>query len=97
MTVDTTSPITIRVAYADDETVLARLAALDSAEQVPPMPLLLAEVDGELRAALSLRDGSVVADPFHFTADLVALLRARAVTTSARRRSPKLRYRLHYA
>ena len=36
-----------------------RLAALDSAAGVPAGPLLLAEVDGELRAALSLSDGHV--------------------------------------
>ena len=77
MTLDA-APITIRLAYADDFTALGRLAALDSAP-IPPRPVLLAEVDGELRAALSLRDGSAVADPFHLTNDLVALLRARAV------------------
>jgi hypothetical protein len=37
---------------------------------------LVAEVGGEVRAALSLRDGAVVADPFHPTAALAELLRA---------------------
>jgi hypothetical protein len=37
---------------------------------------LLAEVGGEVRAALSLQDGAVVADPFHPTAPLAELLRA---------------------
>ena len=60
----TLEPITVRPAYADDERALARLAALDSAP-VPPAPLLVAEVEGELRAALSLWDGTVIADPFH--------------------------------
>lgn len=95
MTLDT-APITIRLAYADDFTALGRLAALDSAP-IPPRPVLLAEVDGELRAALSLRDGSAVADPFHLTNDLVALLRARAVAGAARHRAPRARYRLRYA
>ncbi|HWF74490.1 MAG TPA: hypothetical protein VG186_14165 [Solirubrobacteraceae bacterium] len=75
--------ITIRPAYADDELALGRLAALDSAAAPPPAPRVLAEVDGELRAALSLHDGSVIADSFSATADLVALLRAHAAAGAA--------------
>jgi hypothetical protein len=41
-------------------------------------PVLLAEVDGQLRAAVALADGTLVADPFHPTTDLVGLLRERA-------------------
>jgi hypothetical protein len=41
-------------------------------------PSLLAEVDEQLLAALGLSDGTVIADPFHHTADLIDLLRARA-------------------
>ncbi len=70
--------ITIRPAYGDDELALARLAALDSAERVPPAPLLIAEVDSQLRVALSMRDGSAIADPFFRTVHLVKLLRAHA-------------------
>ena len=70
--------ITIRPAYGDDELALARLAALDSAERIPAAPLLVAEVDNELRVALSIRDGSAIADPFHRTVHLVKLLRAHA-------------------
>ncbi len=73
----TTSAITIRPAYADDRTALRRLAALDSSA-VPAEPLLLAEVDEQLRAALSRHDGSVIADPFFPTLDLVELLRTHA-------------------
>ncbi len=73
-----TAEITIRLAYADDELALMRLAALDSAPAVPPAPRLLAEVDGEPRAALSLHDGSAVADPFAPTAEVLELLRRRA-------------------
>jgi hypothetical protein len=76
------APITIRWGSADDQLPLSRLAALDSAAGVPPSPLLLAEVDGELRAALSLRDGSVIADPFFATANLLVLLRMRAEATT---------------
>lgn len=70
--------VTLRYGFPDDAEAIARLATLDSS--LPPAPpILLAEVAGELRAALSLRDGTVVADPFHRTGGLVDLLRARAV------------------
>jgi hypothetical protein len=91
--------LTIRMAYADDYTPLARLASLDSAERVPPRPLLVAEVGDEIRAALSLADGSSIADPFHRTAELLALLRMRAShdpAARARRRAetnPLVRWR----
>jgi hypothetical protein len=88
------SQIMIRPAYADDQRALHRLAALDSAA-VPASPLLVAEVDGELVAALSLHDRVAVADPFRPTADIVALLRAHAATATPaprvrRRRPPQL-------
>ena len=71
------SAITVRPASTADADALADLAELDSV-RVPPAPLLLAETDDELRAALSLTDGTVISDPFHVSADLVALLRDRA-------------------
>jgi hypothetical protein len=70
--------VTIRPAYADDQAALARLAALDSAAGAPAGPVLLAEVDEQLRAALSLTDQSVIADPFFPTQHLLTLLRAHA-------------------
>jgi hypothetical protein len=78
----TTPTITIRSAYADDDAALAGLAALDSASRVPEGALLLAEVDGELRAALSLPSRTVIADPFFPTLDLLALLRRHADAVS---------------
>jgi hypothetical protein len=86
----TAPAITIRPAYADDAVALARLAVLDSAE-VPAGPLLLVEADGELRAALSLSDGSAIADPFAPTAQLLALLRQHAarVEPGLGRRGPR--------
>jgi len=83
------SQITIRPGYADDHQALARLAALDSAA-VPAEPLLVAELDGELSAALSLADDTSIADPFRPTADIVALLRAHA---AAARPAPRTRRR----
>ncbi|HUO74032.1 MAG TPA: hypothetical protein VMU39_24885 [Solirubrobacteraceae bacterium] len=69
--------VTLRFAFPDDALALARLAALDSAG-VPTAPVLVAEVSGELRAALSLSDGAAVADPFHPSTALLELLHARA-------------------
>ena len=76
--------IVIRPNRRDDERALARLAGLDSAP-VPDEPLLVAEVGGELRAALSLRDGAVIADPFRRTTQLVTLLQMRAEQLRAER------------
>lgn len=69
--------ITIRLAAAEDADRLATLAQLDSAT-VPQEPVLIAEEGGRLRAAISLRDGSAIADPFHRTAAILQLLSARA-------------------
>jgi hypothetical protein len=74
---DTVEPISIRSTTDADRERLARLAERDSGV-VPREPLLVAEASGEVRAAISLADGRTIADPFHPTADLVALLRARA-------------------
>jgi hypothetical protein len=87
--------VTLRFGVPADQNRLARLAALDSS-RAPAQPILLAEVDGELLAALALSDGAVVADPFHPTADLIDLLRARADQLdggSPTRRSRRLRSR----
>ena len=78
-----TATISIRAASTDDGRTLAHLAALDSAP-VPAGTVLLAEVDGEAKAALSLRDGHVVADPFTRTTDLVSLLRVQADAVAER-------------
>ena len=80
----TTAPITIRRAHPEEPGVL-RIAALDSS-RVPAAPLLVAEVNGQVRAALSIEDGRWVADPFHPTSDLLELLRVHAeVTRHAKR------------
>jgi hypothetical protein len=69
--------VSIRCARAEDEVALLRLAALDSAAALAG-PVLVAELSGELLAALSLRDERAIADPSHRTADLRDLLRLRA-------------------
>jgi hypothetical protein len=75
-----TSPVTrvtLRYAAAKDAAGLRWLAELDSAE-VLSGAVLVAEVDGRLRAALPLDGGSPIADPFHKGAELIELLRLRA-------------------
>lgn len=69
--------VTLRFGSLADEDSLAHLAALDSSKPLAH-PVLVAEVDGRLLAALALSDGKVVADPFHPTLALIELLRARA-------------------
>ena len=49
--------------------------------------------DGEIRAAVAVESGRAIADPFRPTADLVALLRARAAQIRRRRRRRPLRLR----
>ena len=69
--------ITIRSAYPDDGGALRALAALDSSNSIAE-PALLVEVGGKIRAALSLVDGAVVADPFESTEHLIVLLQVHA-------------------
>jgi len=69
--------VTIRRAVAADLVALERVAALDS-RKLPSGPLLVALVDGEIRAAVSIFDGGQIADPFFLTADLLRLLCTRA-------------------
>jgi hypothetical protein len=69
--------IVIRLATHADARTLSNLAALDSRHPLAG-PAMLAEVDGVVRAALDLSDGSVAADPFTRTAEIVDLLCLRA-------------------
>jgi hypothetical protein len=73
----TSVPVTIREADAADLPALQAVAERDSARMIE-RPAVVALTDGEVRAGLSLSDGSVIADPFHRTAELVDLLRAHA-------------------
>jgi hypothetical protein len=77
--------LTLRYAVPADADELDRLAQLDST-RAPRGAVLVAEVDGELWAAISLDDEHSVADPFRPTGQLVALLveRARQLRRSRR-------------
>jgi hypothetical protein len=76
--------IVIRHATDADARTVAELAILDSREALRG-PALIAEVDGVARAALDLGDGSVAADPFVPTVELVELLRVHAHTAHGTR------------
>jgi hypothetical protein len=81
--------VTIRFGSIADQRQIACLAALDSSKP-PTHPVLLAEVEGQLLAALAISNGAVIADPFHLTADLIGLLRARAAQLDANHRIGRL-------
>jgi hypothetical protein len=66
------------MAVSADEAALSHLAQLDSAPPPEPVSMLVAEVGGELRAALPLDGRPAIADPFQRTAEVVAMLVARA-------------------
>ena len=72
----TVPELNIRMAGPADAGQVAELAALDSA-RIPREPVLVAEVQGRLWAALSLEDFRAVADPFRPTGELVWLLAER--------------------
>ena len=76
--------ILIRTSNEHDAPALARLAGLDSAP-LPSGRVLVAEVDGTMRAALPLDGGHAIADPFAHTAHLVELLRAHAAALDTAR------------
>jgi hypothetical protein len=71
------STIVIRTPRPEEAFAVRRLAYLDSQRPLRG-DVVVAQVDGELLAAVSLSDGRVVADPFTHTADVVELLRMRA-------------------
>ncbi len=68
--------ISIRRALPTDDRALGRLAELAD-RRLPVGPLLLAEVEGEIVAAVAAAGGDVVADPFRVTLDVTELLRLR--------------------
>jgi hypothetical protein len=71
------TPLAMRLALPEDALALERLAALDST-RAPRGVVLIAEVDGEPWAAVSLDDGHLAADPFRPTGELALQLVDRA-------------------
>ena len=70
--------VLIRPASPRDETQIARLAALDERPQLPRGERLIGELEGRVVAALDIRSGRAVADPFVPTSKIVELLGLRA-------------------
>jgi hypothetical protein len=77
--------VRLRAATPADEDRLTALAERDS-RLAPVGPLLVAESNGKLLAALSLDTGDAIADPFEPTAHLIAALRAHAAAPPVERR-----------
>ena len=73
----TDKTLTIRQADVSDADALVRLAALDSASP-PTGHALVAEVGGEVWAAIEIDSGTAIADPFRPSGELVDLLRLHA-------------------
>lgn len=69
--------ITIRPPRPEDAPAVELLAELDDS-RVPPGPLLLAEVEGTIEAAVDVESGETIANPFSPSAALVSLLELRA-------------------
>jgi hypothetical protein len=67
---------TVRAARPEDAQALHRLAQLESARPLTGH-VLVAELDGDPVAAVSLETGAAVADPFRRSAEAVELLMQR--------------------
>jgi hypothetical protein len=74
--------LTVRLATPSDRSAVEQLAELDS-RLLPGGALLVAEVDGRIRALLPLAGGRPISDPFFPSASLVPLLRVRAAQLPA--------------
>lgn len=83
----TEGTVELRPARGDEAGIVRDLAALDDAPALDGH-VLLALVDGDAVAALSLDDGRVVANPFVPTVEVVAVLRVRGgqLSVTPRRR-----------
>ena len=86
----------IRLASDADEAALERLAQLDSARPLQH-PILVAEIRGQVAAALDMDQKRTIADPFQRTAMLRAQLHARAKAFDASAREPDVAERVRAA
>ena len=81
--------VVLRRSTSQDAAALARLAELDGAPR-PVGAVLVAELDGEIVAAVPVEGGRAIADPFRPTAELVELLNTRTRKPASSRRLPRL-------
>jgi hypothetical protein len=66
--------IVIRSARTADEQAIAVLGVLDGGRHLPTGDVMVAEVDGRIRAAVG-SNGAAISDPFWPSAELVGMLR----------------------
>jgi hypothetical protein len=66
--------IVIRSARTADEQAIAVLGVLDGGRDMPKGRVMVAEVDGRIRAAVG-SNGASISDPFWPSAELVSMLR----------------------
>ena len=76
--------IVIRSARNADEQAIAVLGVLDGGRHMPEGRVMVAEVDGRLRAAAG-SNGAAISDPFWPSADLVSMLRVHTESESVDR------------
>lgn len=76
--------ISISLSTEADGNRIVELAQLDG-KPAPQGEALIAEVDGRLVAAVGVKDGVSVADPFVLTEDTLELLKVRAEQERERR------------
>jgi hypothetical protein len=89
--------VALRQAQADDARALKMLAELDEEPELSGVTLL-ALIDGDAVAAMSLEDGRVVSNPFVATKEAVSLLKLRARDlVGPRARQPRRRWRPRFA
>lgn len=86
--VDAGAVIRLRLAATSDEAALQELAELSGNVKVQGR-WIVAEVDGQLWAAVSLTSGQSLVDPFRPTAELSALLSLRAKQLDHDEREPQ--------
>ncbi len=79
--------VVVRLARAEDERAIQRLAALD-ASKVPTGRVLVAEADGEVIAAMSADGTRRAADPFRWTSEVMALMEMRAAQLAGADEAP---------
>ena len=86
----------IRLAGDADELALERLSQLDSARPLEH-PILVAEIRGQVAAAIDPDERRTIADPFLHTEFLRAQLQVRAAALDARASTPDVADRLRAA
>jgi hypothetical protein len=75
--------ILIRSARSADEQALAVLGVLDGGHHLPAGRVMVAEVDGRIRAAVG-SNGAAISDPFWPSAELVSMLHVHAAPKRVR-------------